>query len=210
MSTQIGLFGGSFDPIHHGHLIAARSVVEQLELDRMILIPSARPPHKLGVALTAGPKRLAMVRLAIDGEPGMDASDVELTRTGPSYTFDTVREFQRQLGAGAALHWIIGTDSLADLKHWHRVAELLEACRIVTVARPGWDRPDLSSIREVLSPSAFSRLTDGILDTPRIDISATDIRRRVAAGRSIRFLVPDSVERYVRREGLYVDRRGGA
>jgi nicotinate-nucleotide adenylyltransferase len=144
-----------------------------------------------------------MVRLAIAGDAGFEWSDHDLTRAGPSYTFETVTHFLGALAGGDELCWIIGADSLVELGTWYRVADLVDLCRIVTAARPGWDRPDLAPLAAKLNPAQIARLRDGILVTPRIDISATDIRARVAAGRSIRYLVPEAVRLYIEMFGLY-------
>ena len=198
----IGLFGGSFNPIHNGHLIAARAVGDLLGLSRVVFIPSPNPPHKEGADLADAADRLEMVRLAIAGETGFDCSDIEIGRSGPSYTIVTVEAFRR-IESGRPLFWIIGADSLGELHTWYRVGELADLCRIVTAARPGFDRPDLSALSRVLTADQVRRIEGDILATPRIDISATEIRRRVSAGQSVRYLVPDAVLEYVRRRGLY-------
>ena len=215
MSTpNIALFGGTFDPIHCGHLIVARCVLERLSLDGVTFIPSANPPHKGGADLSDVAHRLAMVELAIDeprslvgAEPGFACDDCEARRTGPSYTLDTVMHFRERLGPEATIHWIIGADSLAELESWHRVAELVDACNIVTVNRPGTSagdqRPDLSTFGRVLGEHHVAKLEHGILQTPHIGISATDIRRRVAAAQSIRYLVPEPVRQYIEDHQLY-------
>ncbi|UCG17217.1 MAG: nicotinate (nicotinamide) nucleotide adenylyltransferase [Phycisphaerales bacterium] len=205
MGEMTALFGGSFDPVHFGHLIIARSVAEQLELDRVILLPAVTPPHKDAADLTAPAHREAMVRLAIEGEPGFDVSDYDLTRTGPAYTVQTVAHFRRQFGLGAALCWIIGGDSLAELHTWYNVRDLADQCRIVTAVRPGWEKPDLDPLRALLGAVRMDKLESDILPTPRIDISSTEIRSRVRAGRSIRFLVPEAVRDYIAGHGLYRD-----
>jgi nicotinate-nucleotide adenylyltransferase len=197
------LYGGSFNPIHNGHLIVVRSAAEQLDVSRIVLIPSAAPPHKNNAQLAGAEDRLEMVRLAIADEPGFEVSDVEIRRTGPSYTILTVEEYRRELGPDAPLYWLIGADTLPELHTWYRVAELVELCRIVTAARPGYERPDLSSLQGCLSSAQIQRLSEGILTTPRIDISATEIRRRAREGRSIRYLLPESVRGWVRRRDLY-------
>ncbi len=203
MPDGVVLFGGSFNPIHNGHLIVARSVAEQLGAARVVLIPAANPPHKNSADLADAADRLEMVRLAVRAEPGWEVSDCELHRAGPSYTLDTVAHFRREIGGGAELCWIIGADSLTELVSWYRIEELVEMCRIVTAARPGWERPDLDVLRARLTPAQIARLAADVLDTPRIDIAATDIRRRVREGRSIRYLVPDAVEAYIRKRTLY-------
>lgn len=203
MSQRVGLYGGTFDPIHVGHLIVARAVRERLELERVILIPSARPPHKPAVTLADAPHRLAMARLAVAHEPGLAVSDCELRRSGPSYTIDTVAEFRQSLGPDAEIVWIIGADTLGELASWHRVGELVDACRFVIAVRPGWETRDTSSLRGPLSDEQIDRLEASVIETPRIDVSATDVRQRIARGRSIRWLVPDSVRAYIAQHILY-------
>jgi nicotinate-nucleotide adenylyltransferase len=205
MAQRVGLFGGSFNPIHNGHLIVARAVAERLKLDHVILLPSARPPHKGDRKLLDGENRAALVKLAIIDEPLFEFSDFDLTREGPSYTIDTVMHFRESLGPQAALHWIIGADSLSELTTWHRVRDLVDACRIVTAARPGWDTMDWAPFRAMLSDAQVAAIQAGVLPTPRIDISSTDIRRRVREGRSIRYLVPDIVRSYIETNDLYRD-----
>jgi len=206
MAAVVALFGGSFDPIHNGHLIVARSVAEQLGASRLVFIPAATPPHKRHNDLAPAEDRLAMVRLAVAGESGWEVSDCELRRDGPSYTIDTVVEFRERLGAETPIAWVIGADTLPELASWYRVEELVELCRIVTAARPGWERPDVAPLRARLAEAQVRRLAGDILDTPRIDIAATDIRRRVREGRSIRYLVPDAVREYIERRRLYVEK----
>ena len=205
MATRVGLYGGSFNPIHNGHLIVVRAVAELLTLDRVILLPSARPPHKGDRKLLDAEHRAAMVKLAIIEEPLFELSDFDLTRDGPSYTIDTVTHFRESLGPQAELHWIIGADSLSELTAWHRVHDLVDACRIITAARPGWDAIDWSPLRAILTDAQVAALQGGVLSTPQIDISSTDIRRRVREGRSIRYLVPDPVRSYIETNDLYRD-----
>lgn len=202
MSQRIGLYGGSFDPIHFGHLISARSLAEQLGLDRVVLIPSARPPHKQGVSMTPAEHRLAMARLAVEGDPTFGVSEVELQREGPSYTFDTVAEFRRLVGPDIELVWFIGADSLPELPTWYRVAELVHAVRIVTACRPGWTPPAIDALGKAVGEASAQLLQD-CFQTPRIDISATEIRHRVRAGQTIRYLTPEPVVSYIDRMRLY-------
>ena len=204
MSTpNVALFGGTFDPIHCGHLIVGRCVLERLSLDEVTFIPSAVPPHKGREDLLDVAHWLAMVELAVDLEPGFTCDDCETKRTGPSYTLETVMHFRERLGSDANIHWIIGADSLAELETWHRAGELVDACNIVTVNRLGDNQPDLSTFGRVLDEGHVAKLERGILQTPHIDISATDIRRRVAAAQSIRYLVPEPVRQYIEDHQLY-------
>jgi nicotinate-nucleotide adenylyltransferase len=206
MAQRVGLYGGSFNPIHNGHLIVARAVAERLPLDRVVLLPSVRPPHKGDHKLLDAEHRATMVKLAIEGEPLFEFSDFDLTRVGPSYTVETVEHFREVLGAQVELHWIVGADSLAELTTWYRVPDLVDACRIVTAARPGWETIDWTALHTVLSDAQVAALKAGVLRTPCIDISSTDIRRRVLDGQSIRYLVPDAVCLYIERNALYRDR----
>lgn len=203
MTSRLGLFGGSFDPIHFGHLISARAVAEHFELPRVFIIPAARPPHKLNDKLTQVENRLAMARLAVEGDPLFEVSDVETLRPGPSYTIDTVGYFRGRLGPAVELFWIIGADTLPDLVLWHRVADLLAAVRIVAAARPGWRTPDLSALRAKVGPAVVDRLVADCCVTPEIDISATDIRHRIQSRRSVRYLMPERVVSYIETHGLY-------
>jgi nicotinate-nucleotide adenylyltransferase len=209
-TRQIVLFGGTFDPVHNGHLIVARHIAEQCGFGRVVLVPAATPPHK-HAACAAAAQRLVMLRRAVRGEDLFGISTVELHRRGPSYTFDTVQEILREGPAPADIHWVIGADMLADLPKWYRAAELLELVNVVVALRPPWDeRIDaiLAGLRGLVRPPALRRLARSIVRTPLIDISSTEIRRRVAASLSIRFLVPEPVRRYIENRRLYVKKEG--
>ena len=203
MAQQIGLYGGSFNPIHHGHLIVARAVVERLGLERMIFLPSARPPHKETEKLATPVHRAEMVKMALEGEPAFEFSDFDLTRKGPSYTIDTVAHFHHEFGMKAELSWIIGADSLVELSSWRRVGELVDACRIITAVRPGWKRIEGEELLTPLTDDQLARLKAGVVETPMIEISSSDIRRRISCEQSIRYLVPEPVHAYVEAHQLY-------
>lgn len=203
MPTRIGLYGGSFDPIHNGHLIVARAIAERLGLERVIFLPSATPPHKPEEELLDPAHRAEMVKLAIQDEPSFEFSDFDLTRSGPSYTIDTVMHFRRLLGRDADLHWIIGADSLPEIITWYRASALVDACHVITAARGGWEQIDWNEFRKALSESQIAGLEAGVLDTPVVEIASTDIRRRIREGRSIRYLVPETVRSYIAEHGLY-------
>ncbi len=203
MGERIGLYGGSFNPIHHGHLIVARAVAETLDLARVVFLPSSRPPHKLDRPIADAAHRAALVKLAIDDDPLFEFGDFDLTREGPTYTIDAVLTFRDQGYGPDELHWIIGADSLAELATWRRVGELVDACRIVAAARPGFERIDWEAFRPTLSAAQVERLRAGVIDTPCIDISSTDIRNRIRTGKSIRYLVPNRVRDYIERHRLF-------
>lgn len=203
MPIRMGLYGGSFNPIHHGHLILARSAAEALGLLRVVFLPSRQPPHKVDHVLLDANHRAEMVKLAIEGESRFEFSDLDLIRSGPCYTFDTVMRFQRDFGEGVELCWIIGADSLVELPTWHRAGELVDACRIVTVRRPGWDEIDWEALGRTFTASQVERLRGGAIEAPRVEISSTNIRERIAAGKAISFLVPEGVRGYIEERGLY-------
>lgn len=209
MISRVILFGGSFNPVHFGHLIAARSAAEQLDASCVVLIPAAAPPHKNAAALAAAEHRLAMLRLAVEGDPLFEIDDLELRRAGPSYTFDTVTHYRGRLGDAVELCWIIGADSLPELAGWHRIDELVRLARIITVVRPGNATGDLAALQARIGRQAVDALLADRLSTPAIEISASDIRARRAAGRSIRYLTPQAVVEYILRHGLYATTAAG-
>ena len=196
---RIGLLGGTFDPIHLGHLIVAEEARTRLSLDRLLLVPSRQPWRKAGREIAPEADRLAMVRLAVEGNPGFEVSLVDLEREGPSYSVDTVCDVRASLSPEAELYFILGYDALMDLPHWHAPDELARITRLVTVIRPGYAL-DWSPLEQAI-PEAREAVT--LLETPEIGISSTEVRQRVAAGRSIRYWVPDLVAEYIQQQGLY-------
>lgn len=204
LTTQrVLLYGGSFDPVHHGHLLIARHVAERLDLPRIVLVPSASPPHKQGVRLAPADDRLAMCRLAVADDPLFAVSDWELGQPGPNYTLHTVQHFRAQLGPAAELYWLVGLDSLNELHNWHRATELVDACTLVTAARPGVPRPTAAQLAAHFTPTQVQRLLAQVIDTLLIDIASTDIRARARRGLSIRYLLPEAVRRYIAERRLY-------
>ena len=201
---RIGFLGGSFDPVHTAHLLIAESCLELADLDRVHFVVAASPPHKLDRPLAPPEHRLTMVRLAIDGNPRLGVDDREMRRTGPSWTIDTVREVLGEHPPPDHIVWIIGADSLPELILWRNVEELLDQVDFVTAVRPGTDvKRSLRELAPRLGTDRVERLCKGVVPMPRMEISSTDIRNRVAAGRSIRYLVPEAVAAYIREQGLY-------
>ena len=200
---SILLFGGTFDPIHHGHLIVSLAVAEQLKVDRVELIPAGVPPHKPDSPVTSAEHRLRMTQLAVNGDLLFDVSDCEVKRPGPSYTLDTVRRYRKTYGPDAALYWLIGADSLPELPTWHKPSEIAAECILVTAAREGTDPGDLAYLADTFTPEQIDSIRRHILPTPRVDMSSTEIRRRVAAGRPIRYFVPRPVQKYIEENNLY-------
>ena len=192
--------GGSFNPIHHGHLITARAVAEARGYDRVVLIPSAVPPHKLEASGMVSPRnRAEMCRLAVENDGLFDVDDLELARPGPSYTLDTARELRRR--GWDRVDWLIGADMVPGLTNWHQPHDLLKEVTFVVARRPGHDI-DWNTLSDVLSRE-MQKLQAQVVDTPQIDISGTLLRTRLAAGQSIRYLTPDPVIDYITRHNLY-------
>jgi nicotinate-nucleotide adenylyltransferase len=198
---RIGLFGGSFDPIHEGHLAVARGARDRLGLDRLILMVAAQSPLKKGSAAGAE-DRLAMARLAVAGELGLEVSDLEVRRAGPSYTIDTLRGVAAA-NPRARLFLVLGSDSLATFPRWREAAALLAESTPVIAPRRGVGREALEPIRGLLGNEAAAALAAGWLDLPCVDVSATDVRARLADGRSVEGLVPKPVIAYIRERALY-------
>jgi nicotinate-nucleotide adenylyltransferase len=188
---RIGILGGSFDPVHLAHLIMAEQCREQARLDQVLFIPAARPPHKLAKTLAPFHARQEMLELALAGYPAFQISLVEKDRPGPSYTLLTLEQLQRDR-PGAALFLLLGSDCLPDLPGWHQPEAIARLAELLIVARP-----ESAST----TPPAYFRWQR--IDCPLLEISSTDLRKRVAQGRSIRYFVPRAVECYIEQHGLY-------
>ena len=200
MKRRLGIFGGTFNPIHLGHLLTAQDALEQLKLERVIFIPSARPPHKAVDKLAGARDRLRMIKLAIRGSERFEVDDIEIKRGGRSYSVDTLTELDRR-DPRADFYFIIGADSLRELHLWREVQRLVTLCTFVTVPRPGFDPKPVIDPR--LDAGTRRRLRQHVLRGHACAIASRDIRGRVASGRPIRYLVPDAVHEYIRRRRLY-------
>ena len=216
---RIGLFGGTFDPIHWGHLRSAEEVSETFGLDQVVFIPASIPPHKRGQTTTPARDRLEMVRLAVTSNPRFKVSTVEISRPGVSYSIDTVRYFAKKKHRGDSLFFIIGLDAFQEIGSWKNFAEIFPLCNFIVTSRPGSKASDPLrgtgiAVKKLFcydfkqrnyrhgsgSRVLFTRLTD-------IAISASEIRGLVEEGKSIRYLVPSRVETYIKKQGLYQNRR---
>lgn len=187
---RIGVFGGTFDPPHLGHLVAASDAAQALGLDRVVWVPSAVHPFKRGRVRASAEVRMEMVLAAIEGDPRFAADDLELRREGPSYTVDTLRELSRR-HPGAELFLLIGADNLRDLPAWREPDEVVRLARLAVVARAGEGVPE-----DAPCPAVAVGVT-------RVDVSSTEVRRRAAAGETIRYLVPEPVRLLIERRRLY-------
>jgi nicotinate-nucleotide adenylyltransferase len=206
-APALGVFGGTFDPIHVAHLAVAEAARDALGLERVLFIPNRQPPHKPDQAVTPAADRLAMVRAAIADNPAFESSTIEIDRDGPSYTADTLEALRgERLAAGESgeLALILSAEALTGLATWHEPARVLELATLVVVPRDGSPAIDADAIARLV-PGAEARVV--MLDGPRMRLSASDIRARAAAGRSLRYLVPDAVAAYIGDHGLYNESR---
>ncbi|MCI0460779.1 MAG: nicotinate-nucleotide adenylyltransferase [Gemmataceae bacterium] len=199
---RIGVFGGTFDPVHLGHLILAEQCREQGRLDQVWFVPAASPPHKQDQSLTSFAQRVEMLALALAGQPAFLINELERNRPGPSYTVHTLEEI-RSSHPDAELFLPIGSDTLHDLHTWYQPARILEMATLLVTHRPGWDPVPAERLREALHlpPEAPVRLQ--LVESPLIDIASRELRRRAAEGRSLRYLVPRAVEAYIHDKRLY-------
>ena len=207
----VGVFGGTFNPVHYGHLRSALELVERLQLEQLRLMPSAQPPHR-DIPQCSAVHRAAMIELAVAGEPHLVCDPRELHRAGKSYTIDSLIELRNELGADTGVCTVLGCDAVLDIPSWHRWQELLDWTHIVVIARPGWELPRTGMVAQWLSAncvddrSALRQRPAGrivIEELRPLAISSTEIRDLLAAGRSARYLMPQTVLDYIQAHKLY-------
>lgn len=198
---KIGILGGSFNPIHYGHLILAENVRKEANLDKVIIMPAYASPFKLNKKSASAQHRYQMVRLAVEGNEGLEASDFESASGRVSYTIDTMRMLEEKLGSECQLCFITGADSILEIERWKEPAELLRRYTFLVGGRPGYRDAELEEYAEYLRKEYRAEVR--VIDIPKADISSTEIRRRSMAGKSIRYLTPDSVAEYIKSNGLY-------
>ena len=201
---NIGVLGGTFDPVHSGHLVIAEEARLRFDLNKVLFVPTGQPWLKTNRDITPAVHRTEMVKLAIAGNASFELSTVEIDRPGSSFSVDTVAALQQQSGGGAKIFFLVGWDSLAELPQWHEPARLIQLCKLVAVTRPGFSRPDLKSLEKSIPGITKSVVW---LDIPPINISSSDIRDRVVQGLSIHDLMPDNVESYIAENKLYLKRK---
>ena len=200
---RVGVFGGTFDPVHLAHLVLAEQCREQAGLDQVLFVPAALPPHKQQQPLTPFEKRVEMLQLAIAGNPAFRVEEIEKNRPGPSYTVDTLAKLH-QARPGDQLFFILGSDSLRELPLWYEPRRILELAGLLVNPRPDADLPTEAELRAALQIDAAFPLRQQVIESPPIAISSRDIRKRIAEGRSVRYLIPRAVEAYIADKGLYV------
>jgi nicotinate-nucleotide adenylyltransferase len=199
---RLGLLGGSFDPIHYGHLLLAESCREQCGLDEVWFLPAATPPHKQDRSLTPAAERIEMLELAIGGQGTFRVCRAEVDRGGVSYTVDTLAKLTAE-DKSRQLFFLLGADSLDDLPHWREPARICELATIVVVGRPGAPTPNYAVLAPLVSAARLDDIRRHQVEMPPLGLSSSDIRQRVAAGRSIRYRTPRAVEAYIEAHNLY-------
>jgi nicotinate-nucleotide adenylyltransferase len=206
----LGVFGGTFDPVHYGHLRSAFEMLQALRFGEVHFIPCGDPPHR-GVTHATAQQRFELVRLAVEGHDGFTADDRELQRDGPSYTVDTLAELRREFPE-RSIGLIVGMDAFLGLPAWHRWEEILEMAHIIVAHRPGWKAPDIGVLGDLIAAHGTHRIEDlheekcgriHIHAVTQLEIASTEIRDLVAAGRDPRFLMPDAVRDAIIDTGLY-------
>jgi nicotinate-nucleotide adenylyltransferase len=198
---KVGILGGTFDPVHRGHLRLAETALKQLGLDRVLFVPAREPWMKTGCRrITTAEHRLAMLRLALEGRPKFEISLVDLKRPGKTYAVDTVAAVRKLLGEEAELYFVMGADSLADLPLWKEPDKLVSMCRLAVAGRPRVSAPDVARLEKMI-PGIGHRIV--FLNMAPVDASSTEIRRRLNSGREAGRALPATVARYIREHGLY-------
>lgn len=208
VKKKTALFGGTFDPVHLGHTAVAAAAAEHIGAEKVVFIPAKRSPLKDSFPNASDDDRLAMLSLAIADNAKFQLSDYELRRPWPSYTLETVRHFQVEYGSQALIYWLIGADSICELSRWYGIVELIDECNLCVMFRAGCEPPDFARFKDVWGDARVEKLQRNITPTPLIDISSTEIRNRLAAGRDTTGMLASQVADYIREHGLYRAKAG--
>ena len=203
IERKIILFGGTFDPVHLGHTAVVSDAAEQIGADKVVFVPAKRSPLKGFLPKGGDEHRLAMITLAIAENGKCEVSDCELKKPAPSYTLETVRQFQIDCGGDASIYWLIGADGAKDLQHWYAIEELIDACNLCTMCRAGCEAPDYSVFESLWGGERVRKLQRNVIRTPLVDVSSTEIRRRLAAGEDVAGMLHPAVAEYIARHSLY-------
>lgn len=202
---KIGIFGGTFDPIHIGHLIIAEHARDELGLNRLLIIPAFMPPHKQGRRIIDATHRYEMARLATAENPKFEVSDIEMKRHGVSYSVETLHIIQAKVKVLSEYYFIVGSDMLPELHTWKEIDRFVEMCTFVVAVRPGFKKQNWKKTGLGLSEETREKVLANPLENPLVDVSSTDIRKRVAEDKSIHYMVPKDVEEYIHKHRLYRD-----
>jgi nicotinate-nucleotide adenylyltransferase len=200
---RIALFGGTFDPIHLGHTTVASAACESIGADKVIFVPARRSPLKAFFPEASDEDRLTMIELATAENKMFGFSNYEVKKAGPSYTLETVRYFRQQSGNDVSIYWLIGTDTLDDLPHWYGITELIDECNLAVMHRAGFAPPDFSKFVSLWGEMRVKKMQQNVVETPLVDISSTEVRKRLAAGREVSGMISPKVLQYIRVHSLY-------
>ncbi len=200
---KIALFGGTFDPIHIGHTTVAEAACNGVGAEKVIFVPARRSPLKAFFPEASDEDRLEMIKLATEGNSSFDFSDYELKKAGPSYTLQTIRYFRQQLGGDVLIYWLAGADTLEDLPHWYGVNELIDECNLTVMYRAGFAQPDFSKFISLWGEERVRKMRQNVVETPLVDISSTEVRKRLSAGQDVGAMICPNVLKYIRERRLY-------
>jgi nicotinate-nucleotide adenylyltransferase len=203
VKRKLALFGGTFDPIHLGHTTVAAAAVEHIGAEKLVFIPTKRSPLKGSLPKAGDRDRIKMMALAIAGDKKFQVSDYELKSPEPSYTLQTVRGFQADYGSEVSIYWLVGADGVDDLPCWYGIVELIDECNLCIMYRAGCKAPDFTKFKAVWGPKRIEKLQRNIIQTPLVDISSTEIRNRLAAGRDVAGMLHPAVADYISKHNLY-------
>jgi len=206
MKKRIALFGGTFDPVHLGHTAIASAAAEYISAETVVFIPAKCSPLKDFLPSVSDDDRLQMIALAIAGNKKFQLSNYELKKTEPSYTLETVRQFQSDYGSDTLIYWLTGADNIDDLPRWYGIVELIDECNLSVMYRAGYKPPDLARFTAIWGHQRVEKLQKNVIKTPLIDISSTEIRNRLASGRDVSDMLPALVADYIRKRRLYRSR----
>ena len=204
MAKKIILFGGSFDPIHRGHIIVAKSAAKQIGSDKVVFIPARRSPHKEFFPNAGDNARLDMISIAISAENTFQVSDCELKRSDPSYTIDTIRFFRQTYPDDTQFYWLVGADMLAELPKWYEIRSIIDECNLSIMDRGGMDAPDMTALEGVITSERVEKLKKNMISTPLEEVSSTEIRAKLAQGQDVSELLDADVLAYIRENRLYI------
>ncbi len=202
-NKNIILFGGTFDPVHLGHTTVAKSAAEYIKADRVIFIPAKRSPLKSSSPRVSDIDRMKMLSLAVSGNEKYEISDYEISKPLPSYTINTVRYFKSVYGDEHSLYWLVGADSLDELAHWYRITELIDECNVAMMYRADYDKPDFSKYKDIWGTERVEKLQRNIIPTPLVNISSTEVRKRITSGAEYAQMLDSAVFSYISEKRLY-------
>ena len=203
IKRKTALFGGTFDPIHIGHTTVAAAAAEHIGADKVVFVPARRSPLKHSSPEAGDADRLAMISLAIADNEGFDLSDYELRKPKPGYTLETVRHFQAEYGSEVSIYWLVGADSIDELSRWYGIADLIDECNLCVMFRAGYARPDFTKFEDAWGGGRIEKLQRNVIPTPLVDVSSTEIRNRLAAGKDMTGMLAPAVAEYIREHNLY-------